>query len=175
MRTVAARARLAFLAALVYLTPFIAPALLRPELSLLASFPRLRSGLYFVDRQNYAQVASSLTSPQQDIVLTTLSFQHQGADHSGDQLELIKNFACYLKDISRLHNTFILSYDQATCRALHSAGILCFMDEAAPHPDTLPGEIHRRLQHVKADQQPNSAVTSIWLVQACVRGALLYL
>ena len=140
MRTIAAR--LAVLAPLVYLTPFIAPALLKSDLSPLASFPRLRNGLFFVDRQIYAQVASALTSPHQDIVLTTLSFQHQGADHSGDQLELIKNFACYLHDISRLHNTFILSYDQATCRALHSAGILCFLDEAAPHPDTLPGEMH---------------------------------
>lgn len=125
---------------LLSLVPAAAPALLRKDIIQLSTFPRLQSGLYFVDRQNYAQIASVLASTRKDILLTTLSFHHQGADHTADQLDLMKNFAYHLHDISRLQNTLIVSYDQATCKALHSAGILCFIDEAAPHPETLPGK-----------------------------------
>ena len=131
---------LAVLATLLSLTPSAVPALLETDFTEMSSFPRLQSGLYFVDRQNYAQIASALASTRKEIFLTTLSFRHEGADHSADQLDLMKNFAYYLHDISRLQNTFIVSYDEATCKALHSAGILCFMDEAAPHPETLPGK-----------------------------------
>ncbi|KAK9826644.1 hypothetical protein WJX74_007660 [Apatococcus lobatus] len=140
-------ARLAALATVVSLTPFIAPAILQKEPSQLDSLPRLYNGLCFVDRQNYAEVASALASPRKEIILTTASFQHEGADHSTDQLDLIKNYATYLHDVSRLQNTFIVSYDQATCKALHSVGILCFMDEAAPHPDVLPGQYAQERPH----------------------------
>lgn len=135
---------LASLATLLSLTPSATPVLLKRDFTPLSSFPRLQSGLYFLDRQNYAQIASALASSRREIILTTLSFLHEGADHTTDQLDLMKNFAYYLHDISRLQNTLIVSYDPATCKALHSAGILCFMDEAAPHPETLPGKLPKR-------------------------------
>ncbi len=102
-------------------------------------FPLTDNGLYYVDRQNYAEIALSIASSHKEIILTTLSFQHEGGNHSVDQLAIIKNFAFTLNQVKRLQNTFILSYDHATCRAVISAGVLCFVDEAAPQPDTLPG------------------------------------
>ena len=112
----------------------------RRELPKLKAFPCLEDGLYYIDRDNYAQIVSAIASPAKEIILTTLSFQHEGSDHSEDQLELMKNFAFHLHQNHRLQNAFIVSYDHKTCQMLLTAGIICFMDHAAPPPATLPGE-----------------------------------
>ena len=110
-----------------------------PEKTGLTHFPRLEDGLYHIDRSNYAEISGAIASSSKEIILTTISFQHEGKNQSQDQLALISNFAFFLHQSNRLQNTLILSYDDTTCRAVLAAGILCFLDEAAPQPDTLPG------------------------------------
>ena len=100
---------------------------------------RNESGLYYVDSDNYAQVAAAIGSDQKEIVMTTISFHHDSLPGSKDQLDMMKNFAYFLHQSGRLQNTFIFSYDEDACQALHDVGILCFMDEAAPQPAELPG------------------------------------
>ena len=93
---------------------------------------RRDSGLYYIDRDNYAQLAAVVGSYEMEVVLTTISFHHNKDDASADQLDLMKNFAFFSHQSGRLQDTLILSYGPAACRALLDTGILCFMDEAAP-------------------------------------------
>ena len=98
------------------------------------------SSLYFVDRKNYAQVASAIASSDKEIILSTISLQHAQSLHSNEQLlDMFRNFAHYLHKCGRLENSIMISYDAATCQALLSSGILCFVDRAAPRPRSLPG------------------------------------
>lgn len=100
---------------------------------------RRDNSLYYIDRENYAQIAAAVGSDHMEIVLTTISFHHNQENASADQLDLMKNFAFFLHQSGRLQNTFIFSYDPAACRALLDRGILCFMDEAAPQPSEMQG------------------------------------
>ncbi len=96
--------------------------------------------LFHVTPENYASVAAVLASPQREIILTALSFTHKGQAHEQEQLDFVKNFALHLHRLGRLENTMILSYDNQTCNAMQQhAGILCFVDQAAPPVESLPG------------------------------------
>ena len=99
------------------------------------------SGLHYINRENYAQVAAVIASDQREVVLTTISFHHDSKDGTTAQLDMMKNFAFFLHQSGRLQNTFIFSYDQTACRALLDVGILCFMDEAAPRPSEMQGTV----------------------------------
>ena len=97
-------------------------------------------GFYVLDRKNYGRFASVIASNNNEIILSTLSFQHDQSDHTKEQLmDMFKNFAYHLHRCGRLQNSLILSYEPLTCRELLSSGIPCLLDRAAPSPDDLPG------------------------------------
>lgn len=73
-----------------------------------------------------------------EVMLTTFTLTHHG---QSDDKSVIR--ACHiwenLREINRLNNSLLITYDLHTCQLLWKSGIPCFLDRFLPQPSNLPG------------------------------------
>ena len=78
-----------------------------------------------------------------EIMFTTYSFTHN-SQYSYDAIYQARHVWECLRQIDRLKNAIILTYDDHSCQVLWEHGIPCLLDRYMPQPDALPGTIATR-------------------------------
>lgn len=86
------------------------------------------------------RMASLHATESKEIMFTTYSFTHNG-QYSYDARNQAKHVWESLRQIDRLKNAVIISYDTHSCQVMWENGIPCFLDHYMPQPDELPGRL----------------------------------
>ena len=73
-----------------------------------------------------------------EIMFTTYSFTHR-SQYTYDAIHQARHVWECLREIGRLSNAIMLTYDVHSCQVMWEHGIPCFLDRYLPQPNELPG------------------------------------
>ena len=97
--------------------------------------------MFVIETDADARLMASLhATDQNELLFTTYSFTHN-SEYNKEAIHPARHLWQNLREIDRLNNTIIITYDLHTCQVLTEHGIPCFLDRWSRQPGDLPGAI----------------------------------
>ena len=98
--------------------------------------------MFVIETDADARLMANLhATDQNELLFTTYTFTHN-RKYSKEAVHMARHLWQNLREIGRLQNTILISYDLHSCQVLTEHGIPCFLDRWSRQPDDLPGTIY---------------------------------
>ena len=75
-----------------------------------------------------------------EVMFTTYSFTHKG-HYTHDAINQARHVWESLREVGRMNNAIMITYDVHSCQVMWEDGIPCLLDQYLPQPDQLPGDL----------------------------------
>lgn len=103
--------------------------------------------LFIVRTEEDAKRMAALhATSAREIMFTTYSFTHR-SQYTYDAIHQARHVWECLREIGRLSNAIMLTYDVHSCQVMWEHGIPCFLDRYLPQPNELPGQYGSAVPH----------------------------